>query len=705
MANSYGKIDYEGATAGEIISSKEDYSSKYDEFCEMCDRSISFGHSVFLENAEKCLSFYRGDQWTDGEVESFKKAERTPYIYNKIATSVDLLDGRIRDSHFRASIESRSSNGKEDAYDNTKILDFIQEKTEFRSCLIDATCSAIRTGLSLIEIFWDYSNDPYGELSFRNVDFREFMIDPTFSSLDLSDCQYLVRRNFWTVEEILCEYPNLKERDLRKAYVRKNFVRDAVKKKYFNWVYNIVAEIQRNKIVVDTAWIREGVTQKFVVHDKSGTFSEWTEDRGDIDEYLLENEGSRKLERRVPGVVKYVFVNGVMVHKENASPNLLSMPFVAIPGIFTRSEDLMCNRFQPVMLKTISPQRAMNQLITNVMSIASMQTNSGYFYADGMVSDANSLLSGGPGRLIKVNTAGGGIQDSVMPIVAPPLDPSLVQFFQTLEALISTALSSDALGGEPSSGNESALMLGMRRESAASSFNFLMDNYRSAQIYLAWKSLDFMKTISLHRIRGIIGKDPSSSLLSPVSRRDITISDIAISDTQRQLHFKQILEFSEILATQSISDITLKLLLDNAPLKISEELKDSIIQYENAKKEADSELAEIDKKLKLAQIDVQTSIAAANFSMASERNSRAQLNLADTVVKSITIPQEALKGSIEVVKLIMETALLGQSHSKATLENISQVFSIAKQVELGGSSEEKTGNKKKVVNKIVDFQP
>ena len=159
--------------------------------------------SPFIDEATKDYAFFLGRQWSSSERQYLRLRRRNALVFNKLRKLIKSVTGYERRSRHSLIAQAVESGDEKTADQLTATLLWIMEHAGFNNLMSDAFENALKTGINLVSIAVDYSDDPInGDIIPFRIPYNAFLLDPRFTKRDLSDCQYILQRRQLSMEGV-----------------------------------------------------------------------------------------------------------------------------------------------------------------------------------------------------------------------------------------------------------------------------------------------------------------------------------------------------------------------------------------------------------------------------------------------------------------------------------------------------------------------
>jgi len=170
----------------------------------------------FLREARKDHRVVMGDQWSASDKRALKLQARNPLVFNKAKRVIRLVEGYQRKHRLALKVDPVEGSDDKTAEQLTGCLMWVLQYSNAYNIFSDAfSGGSLKTGLNLVNIYMDYTEDPVnGDIRFKRIPYNKILLDPNFTERDLSDCTYLLRREYFARETCMGLLPG-REPDIK----------------------------------------------------------------------------------------------------------------------------------------------------------------------------------------------------------------------------------------------------------------------------------------------------------------------------------------------------------------------------------------------------------------------------------------------------------------------------------------------------------
>ena len=187
------------------IDIKQQYEDDYNE-------AIEYWNPTYRE-MQRDLKDYLGDQWSAEDKAYLQEEGRSAFVYNYQQRNVHLNSGLQRASRLGFGVDPQEPNDSEYSDYCQDGLIWQANKCNFYNKQSDAFEDASITGMSIISFGLDFSRDYVNGRVICDVDnFQSIIIDPLFTKIDLSDCRYIIKRQYISRDKAKSLLPTAKNK-------------------------------------------------------------------------------------------------------------------------------------------------------------------------------------------------------------------------------------------------------------------------------------------------------------------------------------------------------------------------------------------------------------------------------------------------------------------------------------------------------------
>lgn len=647
---------------------------------------------VYYAAAYRDLRAYAGDNWTNIERTKLLRQNRMVLELNKIRRVINLYSGYERENR-TATVSSPVEGSDVKTSDQfSDILYYVYEKANSDYIISEAFEHSLKTGLSIIGLYMDYSRDKVnGDIKMYWKPFNALMLDPYFTKRDLSDCDQASTRDLLSKEQIKALLPWVDPSviDNLPTGIRDNKYQYLGIYRQYNSTY-----IAKNLCTYDQYWKRINKVQKYLVDMETGVTEEWN---GDKDEERalkaqLREEAARRAELGLPprlelinshkrSVELNIIVSGQLLYSGPDPTGLDDFPFVLCLMYHEPLIDTFELKIQGLVRSIVDAQKQYNRRHSQIIDLMESIINTGFITKNGAVLDPNMLMQAGQGKQIVVNE-GYDVNADIREISPPNIPPGYLQYQDIIDKnIMEIPGASDELLGLSSVGDSqvSGKLAEVRASNGLKGNRGIFDNLEQTKKYLGKLVIECVqKNYTPGKIQRIIGEEPTEQFFSgQFEEYDCAIVQAVKTATQREAYYYQVLQLIALGAPIPWADV-----MEIAPLQGSTKLHEIMRkQAEQAQEVAamEQEAEQRQKMLDMAAINQSTALAEerrarvlADIGLAKERESevtqnhaKAFLDNAKTIAQIEDIPRKRL---VEVLKLAADLKQQEMQSAEAELQ-------------------------------------
>jgi len=608
VADQYGYNSYSQVPSqyGDNLNIVAQYDTAYNK--------AWYAWNSFFPLAERDMRFYLGDQWDEQEKQALFSEGRSTFVFNRVRPNIQMVTG-YQKKHRLSSVAVPIENSDQLTSDQyTKLIMYAFQYGDAYDVISDCFAGALITGWNLLSLWMDYRDDPInGDLRFGREPYNAFICDPYFFKKDLTDCSYLCRRKYISLEQAQSLLPSHKK-ELDDLY-HMGWERDAK----FTWLpYQRLPNGQK-MMAYDEFWEQGFETIEYTLDVETGVEEEY-----DGDEMTLGMFPTLiVIKKTVQYVLQHIIVNNRFMKTEKNPYGLNEYPFVPFFAIFQPESDQWSLKIQSLIRTMIDPQRESNRRRSQMTDLVDSQINSGYIATEKSCVNPRSLYQTGQGKVIwKTADAAPDAITKIPPAQIPPSFFQLQQLFD--KDIMDVANISQELLGQADSEQDSGLKVFLRQSAALVGLQDLFDNLRLAQELTTKKCVKLMTANwNVEKMKRILGEEPSETLKNKQSiKYDIAVQEGVLTDTQQEMFFKQLLTLKEIGEPMPPG-----LLSRAAPLQGKTEYNKAMEEWNKQQQAAQAEQAKQQAQMMQTQSEFYQSQSVNNIASAKERFTRAVANM------------------------------------------------------------------------------
>jgi len=646
----------------------KDFDSFYNE--------AYYAWDAFYPLAERDLRFYLGDQWDEQEKRQLFQEGRSTFVFNRVRRNINMVTGYQRKHRLSSVVVPQEDSDQQTADQLSSLLLYTMNAADGYQTVSDCFGGALKTGWNLASVWVDYRDDPInGDIKFNREPYNSFILDPYFTKLDFSDCGYILRRKYLSVDHVASLLPG-QEKEVYDLY-KIGWERDDK----FTWL-----PYQRQPNGQEMMAYSEMYQQKWrnvpmLVDMETGESMEF-EVEGDVMGAFLEQYPQLKVvDKPKRYIEKYVIVNDQAMRQEINPYDLDEYPFVPFTAIFEPESDQWGLKVQSLSRCMIDPQREGNRRRSQMIDLLDSQINSGWIAEENSVVNPRSLFQTSQGKVIwKRADAPPGALEKIPPAQIPPSMFQLQELFD--RDMMEIAGVNDAAFGQTETAGDSGVMMMLRQGAALVNLQELFDNLRFSQKALSKKVIKLIQKWRPQKVQRILNEEPTQQFYDAnFTKYDITVQEGILTDTQRQMYFRQLVDLRQLGAP-----VTGEMLAKAAPIQGKSEYIEQLSELEQqqaqqAQQQQQIQAQVLDSQRQMSQAKAISDIAlskerftraVANMGLEDERASAAVENRADFALKRAkamkelqSLDDDRLLKYLTIIRMMEETSRVKEEQVKA----------------------------------------
>ena len=164
------------------------------------------GHAKYVEKAEQCDAFFRGDQWSLQDRKALEAVRRPALTINKIISTVSNVMGEQIYNRSEISFRPRSGAPAETADTLSKVFKQISDNNQLDWKRSDMFADGIITSRGFLDVRMDNDDSMTGEIRIENVNPKNVIIDPDGEEYDPDSWSEVFITKWLTADDIAILY-------------------------------------------------------------------------------------------------------------------------------------------------------------------------------------------------------------------------------------------------------------------------------------------------------------------------------------------------------------------------------------------------------------------------------------------------------------------------------------------------------------------
>lgn len=622
-----------------------DFSSQYEE--------NYYAWNPFYPLAEIDLRQFLGDQWDEKEKQKLYEEGRNAWVFNLVRKNINLVDGYQRAHRLSSVILPQESKDQQAADELSDLVQYVFQFGDGYKYISDSFSGAIKTGWNLCTVWMDYRSDPVnGDIRFGREPYSGFITDPYFTQLDFSDCSNVIRRKYMSPEMAASLLPGMED-EVYKIHSL-GWSRDDK----FTWLPYQTQPNGEDYIAYNEYYRQKWRQVPVLVDTQTGEYTEW-EGSQDALRYMMQTYPQLQVTKQAKRYVEcHIILNDVYMKTEINQFGLDEYPFVPFVGVFEPESNLWQLKLQSLTRCMVDPQRETNRRLSQMTDIVESQINSGWIADEESVINPKSLFQTSQGRVIWRNrTSRPGALEKIPPAEVPASHFQLTDLYaKGMSEILGV---NDAAFGVPESGNESGIMMMLRQGAAVTNLQGVFDNLRYAQKMLTKKVLKLIQTWTPEKVARVLGRQPTEQFYSKeFIKYDISVQEGVLTDTQRQVYFRQLVDLKQITDQPAQGPITPLMVAKAAPIQGGYQMLQEIEQNMQQQAQQAQQQQQVQQQVLGSQLEYNKAASVEKLAGAKERFTRSVANMGLEDERSARAVDDRASASLDRARAMKELAAL-----------------------------------------------
>jgi len=600
----------------------------------------------FWSEADLDSRFRAGDQqlWQD-IYGNLPAARKRSFNFNRIRRNCNMITGYQREHRKSTTVVPVEGADQQTSDDFTDIFFHLNSQANVLFNISESFDNMLTTGLSFLAPWIDFRDDPVsGDIKMDWLPYNEFLVDPYFKQKDLSDCNFLWRRKWYSKQTAKTFYPYAADL-IDSIHGRGN--RDGK----FQFMPEAYQYGMQNLIYVDEFWYKSTRKKKMLVDVHNGESIEWP--RGDNEDFLQEFRrdfpDTLEVDVDAPSVKLAISIQNHVVWHDYNPMGIDEYPFVPVWGYYEPHLSYFPWRIQGVCRGLRDAQYLYNRRKVIELDIVEAQFTSGHIYKENSLVNPDDVFMTGQGKGIALKQEAD--MNDIREIQPPNIPQSLFEMSNILgqELQEISGVNEELLG---SAVDDKAGILSMLRQGAGlTTLKVLFDQLDESQKQLGKLMLKMVQqNYSFGKVKRILGREPSQQFYHKAFQKfDCVVAEGVDTDTQKQLEFAQLLHLREVGVPITAEDLAEASTLHN---------KNQMSEKWKQREEQANQMQQMQQQAQIALLQGQVkdlhARATANEGLGIERVSRVEENRALALERLSEAKKDRMAGLLDLVRAIKE---------------------------------------------------
>lgn len=650
----------------QILGNSYDITQQKEAFYNNClTPTLAWWNQALLDT-----QYYAGDQnlWTSlyGNLPAYVRKQ---FNINLIMSFVHQIEGHQMANRKSTIAKPIENADQQTADDYTKILLQIYREGNVEDTISEAfKTGSLITGLNLLEVYIDYSDDPIsGDIKVGICPYNTIITDPYWKKIDFSDCQGYIVRNFLTKRQLMSMYPDKAELI---ASLPSNMNGNNYDGK-FQFTPQSYDYGMTNLLVYDQYYYRDWRKAKVMIDRQTGETKEVNTSHDAIKRMLAASPSLLVEEVEKATVKAAFFINNNCIY-DGPNPTGLDR-FNHVPIVGYRRPEIPYYewRTQGVVRSMRDPQFLYNRFIINMCDSQEAQVYSGWKYKENALVDPKDVFMTGNGKGIAIKEEAAMTDvEKIVPTEASQTSFKLAEIFQNVMHNVS-GVNQELMGAAD---GKVGIVEMLRQGAALTTLRPLFNRLDESCKVLGEIVLEMIQTnMTPGKAQRILGRDPSPQFYNKAfGKYGISIEDGINTATQRQMQVAQLMELKKLGIGGASVD---KVILESMTIQNKNELMQAIEQESQQAAQMQQQQAQVAMQELQSRAQYSQAKSQSEQALADERHMRVQVEAAEVERKAFEdkkLEEEALLAKIKILK---ELEALDLGHIRSLIEMANMVKS------------------------------
>jgi len=171
------------------------------------------GHTKYVDKANRCESFFRGDQWL--EVDKSKLGDRPAFTVNMVLATMATAFGQMIENFSEVTYYSKDGRYEEKAKALQLVTKHIYQETKEKWKELDMAMDGFITGRGFLDVRMQFGENLRGDVTIEHLDPRDVLIDPEAKTCTPEGWKEVFISRWLTIAEIEVLYGKAKAEKLK----------------------------------------------------------------------------------------------------------------------------------------------------------------------------------------------------------------------------------------------------------------------------------------------------------------------------------------------------------------------------------------------------------------------------------------------------------------------------------------------------------
>lgn len=632
--------------------------------------------STYQSQAERDIRAVNKHAWTEKDLATMVRQKRDPMSFQLIRRNINWISGYQREHLLSIKFDPVEGADEVTAGQFTELATWAFQRSNYYYTSSEAFEFALKGGINLINAY----NDGEGDTNFDRYAYNQFVLDPTFRSRTLKDCQYGILRKHINQSEAKILLPgkeahinSLSETDVNQDEMFTNYQRPTL--------------YGSKLLAYDEFQQRTTKSQKYVLIKPTNTEILWPGTKAELKaiiEYLTQGLGIpaefiTTITRPARTVEVTAYLNGEEMWTEIDPFGIGDFSFTPMIAYFDPDAKDFVDKIQGVARLLVDSQRASDKRAMSMTSIFEQQAGAGLDYEEGALvddDDAFATQHGQPRLFAKDAVSGQKYKDRIIPDIPGGMFQLHEIFDKNMPKMIN--INEEMFGVPPKGKMQIAGMLAkLRVGTGLIGQRGLLHNFAFTSKIVGGKVLKLLQQYPEDKVRRILNEQPAPGFRThDFGKYDAVAAEGMLTDTQNNLFYAELIAMKGLAIKMGDPfPITWEEIIEYMPVqaKLKQKLLKGIRQREEQAQQAKAKQDELQNKMVELQILGMQSQMLENRAQAEERRTQATENTTGAAldrINTMTKIQEIQQGLqlnplVELAKIAIELEKVKQQNVSA----------------------------------------
>ena len=632
---------------------------------------------TWQQRAKVDIKAVNKNAWTEKDLQKMLKQKRDPMTFPLIRRNINWISGYQREHLLSVKYDPVEDADQQTADQLTNLGTWVYQHSNFYHTTSDAFEFALKAGINLVNVY----SDRNGDTSFDRYAYNQFVLDPTFRSRSLADCQYGILRKHINRTEAKMLLPG------KETYVDSLPEDSAFGDDEMFTNYRRPSLYGSKLLAYDEFQQRTTRNQKYIIIKPTNTEKLWTGTNAelkDLIDQLIQVHGIpaymidviQKTERTVEVTA---YLNHEEMWTEVDPFGIGDFSFTPVMAYFDPDADEFVDKIQGVARLLVDSQRASDQRMMSMMATFDMQAGAGLDYEESALvddDDAFNTKAGQPRLFAKGAISGQKYKDRVIPDIPAGMFQLHDTFDKNMPKMIN--INEEMFGVPPKGKMQIAGMLAkLRVGTGLIGQRGLFHNLSLSTKVIAGKSLKLFQQYTPDKVKRILNEEPVPGFTThDFGKYDAVAAEGMLTDTQNNQFYAELIAMKEMAAKmQDPLPVSWKTIVGYMPIqaKLKNELVKEMEQREQQQQQASEKADQIQKVSQMLEIQRVEGEILGNRGIAEERRAQAVENISDAALnraKTVAEIKDIGVGRfLEMVKTVIEMESVQQQNQEVKVKS------------------------------------